>query len=480
MTWASPFSLAVGESLPFDEAIARIEASLRFGIDPSLAPIRALLDELGHPEDAYACIQVAGTNGKTSTSRYTAALLRASGRKVGLYTSPHLVSYTERVEIGGEPVGEGLFALGVSYALAAWSRIAARDEVMRAQGVTEFELLTAAALVMYALEGVDYAVLEVGLGGRWDATSAVQTCACALTGVALDHTAILGDTLAKIAREKAAVIHPGIPVVLGMSAVCPRETLEVVAGRCEDMDVRPCVVVDEARHLECDQAFLEDEADLTTFRAVSWDGSAEGCGTPARGVFFDARVSIDVPDLGLVEADYPSMAVAGPIYQPQNATCALALATAVLGRPLKAEVARQALLACPVPGRFQTLRRDPLVIVDACHNPQSAEAFCDAVRAAFPDKATRPTLLIGALADKDHAGIVSRIVPLFERVVVTQSASPRAFPAADLAVEVERLGGIKPVAVYDAADAAVAALCAESFIACGTITLIGEIAAILA
>ena len=168
-----------------------------------------------------------------------AALLHAQGRKVGLYTSPHLVSYTERVEVDGEPVGEELFALGVSYALAAWERIAARDEDMRAQGVTEFELLTAAALVMYALEDVNYAVLEVGLGGRWDATSAVPTIGCVLTGVALDHTAILGDTLAKIAREKAAVIHPGIPVVLGPSAVSPAEVLEVVSERCEDTDVRP-------------------------------------------------------------------------------------------------------------------------------------------------------------------------------------------------------------------------------------------------
>ena len=106
MSWASPFTLQAAERLPFAQAIERIEASLRFGIDPSLAPIRRLLAELGHPEYSYECVQVAGTNGKTSTSRYTAALLHAQGRKVGLYTSPHLVSYTERVEVDGEPVGE--------------------------------------------------------------------------------------------------------------------------------------------------------------------------------------------------------------------------------------------------------------------------------------------------------------------------------------------------------------------------------------
>ena len=473
MSWASPFALQAAERLPFAQAIERIEASLRFGIDPSLAPIRCLLAELGHPEYSYECVQVAGTNGKTSTSRYTAALLHAQGRKVGLYTSPHLVSYTERVEVDGEPVGEELFALGVSYALAAWERIAARDEDMRAQGVTEFELLTAAALVMYALEDVNCAVLEVGLGGRWDATSAVPTVGCALTGVALDHTAILGNTLAKIAREKAAVIHPGIPVVLGPSAVSPAEVLEVVSERCEDTDVRPCVVSDADHPVACDPDFLASDADLTTF-VVHASAGDEGV------VSFDVHVAVDVPDVGFIEADYPQMTVRGPVYQPQNAACALSLATAVLARPIPAAIARQALLACPVPGRFQTLRTEPLAIVDACHNPQSAEAFCDAVRAAFPDAASRPTLLIGALADKDHAGIVERVVPLFNRVVVTQSDSGRAFPAADLAAEIEGLCGVKPAAVYGDARSALDALCGESFIACGTITLIGEIAAILA
>lgn len=478
MTWASPFTLQPEESLVYGEALERIEASLRFGIDPSLQPISRLLEELGHPEYAYECVQVAGTNGKTSTSRYTAALLASQGKKVGLYTSPHLVSYTERVEVDSEPVGEELFALGVSYALAAWSRLAAGDERLRAQGVTEFELLTAAALVIYALEGVDVAVLEVGLGGRWDATSAVPTVACALTGVALDHTAILGDTLAKIAREKAAVIHPGIPTVLGASALTAPEVREVVLGRCEDVDVRPCAVCeDTGAAVDEDGCACEGDCDLATFRLKGQAGHGE-CGRMA--FTFDVRVQVDVPDCGLVEAEYPGMQVTGPVYQPQNVACALALATAVLARPLKAEAARAAIRRCPVPGRFQVVRQDPLAVIDACHNPQSARAFCDAVREAFPQRSSRPTLLIGALADKDHAGIVSLIAPLFDRVVVTQSSSGRAYPAQALAEEVERLCSVVPVGVYPTVSAALEALCGESFIACGTITLIGEIAAILA
>ncbi len=472
MTWVSPFTLEGCDRLGFREAIERIEASLRFGIDPSLAPCRRVLDELGNPEDCFECVQVAGTNGKTSTSRYTAALLRSQGKKVGLYTSPHLVSYTERVEIDGSPVDEELFALGVSHALKAWERLCARDAALAGQGITEFELLTAAALVMYALAGVQVAVLEVGLGGRWDATSAVATSACALTGIGLDHTAILGDTLAKIAAEKAAVIHPGNPVVLGTAALTDPGAREVILGRCESADVRPCVVCDAAQASDAWTDALADECDFAMFRLHDERGGASTH-------VFDVELCIDLPDEGCVEADYPSLEVAGPIYQPQNVACALALATAVMGRPLKLEAARAAVLACPIPGRFQVLRQEPLAIVDACHNPQSAEAFCAQVVSAFPDKASRPCLLIGALADKDHAGIVSRIVPLFERVAVTQSDSPRALPAEELAAEIEALCGVVPCGVYAQAARALDALCGESFIACGTITLIGEIAALL-
>ncbi len=472
MTWVSPFTLEGCDVLSFREAIERIEASLRFGIDPSLEPIRRVLAQLGNPEDCFECVQVAGTNGKTSTSRYTAALLRSQGKKVGLYTSPHLVSYTERVEIDGHPVGEEAFALGVSYALKAWERLAQADPAMASQGITEFELLTAAAFVMYALAGVQVAVLEVGLGGRWDATSAVATSACALTGIGLDHTAILGDTLAKIAAEKAAVIHPGNPVVLGTSALSDEGAREVILGRCEDADVRPCVVVDAAQAGDAWLDALKDECDFATF----WLHDEPA---PRQTHVFDVELCIDLPDEGCIEADYPRMEVAGPIYQPQNVACALALATAVMRRPLKLDAARAAILACPIPGRFQTLREDPLVIVDACHNPQSAEAFCAQVLSAFPDKASRPCLLIGALADKDHAGIVSRIVPLFDRVAVTQSDSPRAYPAPDLAREIEERCGVVPCGVYGTAAQAIDALCGESFVACGTITLIGEIAALM-
>lgn len=471
--WRPPFALTTAEDLGFDEAIGRVEAALRLGIDPSLEPVRAVLAELGNPERAFRSVQVAGTNGKTSTSRYTASLLSAAGHRCGLYTSPHLVDYTERVEVAGAPVSREVFARGVSWALAAWRRVAARDARMAEQGCTEFELLTAAAMVVFAAEGVDVAVLEVGLGGRWDATSAVPTSACAVTGIGLDHTHILGGTLEAIAAEKAAVIHAGNPCVLGTSAVRPQGVLDVMRSRCAEVGIVPTAVVEltgEAGGLVSSAA-----ADLpcAAFRVTH---RPEG---PFDELVFDVDVALELPDVGSVRAAYPDCSLVAPAYQAQNAACALALATAVSGRALDATDARAALATCPVPGRFEVLCKEPLVVLDACHNPQSAAAFARAVTDAWPDRAARPALVLGALADKDHAGIVGTVAPLFDRIVVTQSDSPRAVCASDLAGEVERVCGRAPEAVFPLARDAVLHLCGEPFVACGTITLIGDLAALL-
>ena len=184
---------------------------------PLLETVIDMLDELGRPDEYFDCIQVAGTNGKTSTTRFTAAILRGEGLRTALYTSPQLVRYEERMEVDGGVVSPSVFAHGVSAAAEAGRRV---NERRAASGeptytITPFDLLTAAAMVVFAEERVDVAVLEVGLGGRWDATSATDPVAVAITGIGLDHTHILGDTLEEIASEKAAVIKPGCTVVLG-------------------------------------------------------------------------------------------------------------------------------------------------------------------------------------------------------------------------------------------------------------------------
>ena len=169
----------------------------------------ALCSALGNPQDAFESVQITGTNGKSSTARVTAALLQAEEVATGLYTSPELERYPERIEIGGEVVSDGDFALALGAALAAARALRGDDAVGTEGGFTEFELLTAAALWLFRERGVEVAVLEVGLGGRWDATSVVSPSVAAITGVGLDHTAILGDTLEAIAAEKAAIIRTG-------------------------------------------------------------------------------------------------------------------------------------------------------------------------------------------------------------------------------------------------------------------------------
>lgn len=497
--WVPPFELRDGQGLGYDEAVERVTAALCFGIDLTLETTQEIMAELGHPERSFRSVQVAGTNGKTSTSRYTAALLAGEGLRVGLYTSPHLVSYAERMEVGGRPVSEAAFARGVSWALAAWERVQARNAEMARLGCTEFELLTAAAMAVFAEAGVEVAVLEVGLGGRWDATSAVKTCGCCVTGIGLDHMKILGDTLGAIAGEKAAVIHAGNPCVLGPDATRPAEVRDVMLARCAEQGVVPTIVVvededgtgpaGEGAKGPAGDGERADGLPQTRVRVTRRPGSL------GDELACDVEVCVRAGADGEVRASYPGVWLVAPVYQAANLGCALTLATALLGRPLNVEVARAALASCPTPGRFEVVRRDPLALLDACHNPQSAQAFARALVQVFPERGARPTLLFATLADKDHRGIVRIIAPLFERIVVTQSDSPRALPAEELAAEVRELCGTPeqgergeqggqgqgdPVltVIPDAKDA-LAMLAGEPLVCCGTITLIGQVKGLL-
>ncbi|HSK48659.1 MAG TPA: Mur ligase family protein, partial [Coriobacteriia bacterium] len=202
------------DAFGYAQALAALERALVFGVHPSLDGIRALTEAMGRPQDAFASLQVTGTNGKTSTARLTRALLEGEGHSTGLYTSPHLENYTERIEVDGRPVSERDFAEAVHVALEVAERL--RPGAQGAEeGFTEFELLTAAALWLFRRSGVDYAVLEVGMGGTWDSTSIVEPAVAVITGVGLDHTAVLGGTIEKIAAEKAGIIKPASAPVLG-------------------------------------------------------------------------------------------------------------------------------------------------------------------------------------------------------------------------------------------------------------------------
>lgn len=448
--YAVPFAV---RPILYNEAVelAADTGSLPGTTGPLLETVVDMLEELDRPDEHFDCIQVAGTNGKTSTSRFTAAILSAAGRRCALYTSPQLVRYEERMEVDGRVVSPESFAHGVAAAAAAGARVNARR---LAQGedpytVTPFDLLTVAAMVVFAEARVDVAVLEVGMGGRWDATSATDPVAVAVTGIGLDHTRILGDTLEAIAGEKAAVIKPGRRVVLGEGTHEP-SVERVMRDRCRACGIDPF----EANHvLRCRPSRLDDELRFS-------------CATP----FSEHEVSLRKP-----------------VYQAQNAACAIALAELYLNGPIDDALISRTLDACPVPGRFDVVRWDPFVLVDACHNPQSCENFVSALDELAPGTADRPTLMLAALSDKDAAGIVASLVPAFPRIIVTATGSDRALAPCELAALVrEELGreGRDPGCLLGTFPTVREALghatdSGMPLIAAGTITLAGEVASLL-
>lgn len=457
--------------ITYDEALGVLRGALRFGIEPLLETVEDMLAELGDPDLAFECVQVAGTNGKTSTSRFTAAILAGEGLSTALYTSPELVSYTERMEVGGAPVSEEAFAHGISAAREAGRRVNERRSAagLRPYDVTEFDTLTVAAMVVFAEAGVDVAVLECGMGGRWDATSAAKSIrAVAVTGIGLDHMRVLGDTLEKIAGEKAAIIKPGRACVLGAGTATPDSVEDVLLAQARAAGVTPVLLrperlEDAAGEMHPGVPRRHEDLPRASYRIVR---------RPAR-IGGPLELTVATP-----RATYEELACLKPAYQAANVACAVALAEGYLGRALDAEALFASVVRCPTPGRFQLLRPEPPVLIDACHNPQSVAAFLTAIDAVAPVREERPTLLAAVLADKDVEGIVAPLARAFPRVAVTQTSSPRALPAAELAALFAEAGA-EVTGTYPTVEAATSALCGESYVGCGSITLAGELAALL-
>lgn len=451
----------------FEQAMARLHATQRLGISPMLETVVDMLDELGRPDDRFRIIQVAGTNGKTSTSRYTAAILSGEGLKTALYTSPELVSYTERMEVEGRPVSERAFARGVAAAATAGERVNARREAAgeRPYDITEFDLLTVAACVAFAEAGVDVAVLEVGMGGRWDATTATHPEVTCVTGIGLDHTYILGDTHAKIAAEKAAVIKRGQRAcVLGPGVFERGDVRRVLLDRCAEQEV-PAVNVQPVATPTgpwVPLGLFNAEGPVGGSASFCWERADDGA----------LILSVDGP----LELHAPLRACK-PSYQAQNIATAVALAETFLARPLDLDKLRASVAACPTPGRYDTLGIEPLHLIDASHNPQSIGVFLGSLHEQFPDPATRPALVCAVLADKDVDGIVALLASEFPQVVATQTSSPRALPAEELADKF-RAAGANVAGVYPTVAEASAAFSDAPYVACGSITLAGELAGI--
>jgi dihydrofolate synthase/folylpolyglutamate synthase len=367
----------------YAEAVARLQAlrgGEHAGMRQGLERIEGLLDALGRPEQRYRLVQVGGTNGKGSVSAMLAAMLRAAGRRVGLYTSPHLVSFRERIRVDGEPIPED----GVVDGVEALGTLVARLDA------TTFEATTALALDHFAREAVDVAVLEVGLGGRLDATTVGTPEVVVISRIDLDHQAVLGGTIETIAAEKAAIIRGGIAV----SAAQAPEAERVVVTRAASVGV-PLLL--EGRDLS------------VSVERRGPDGQRLTCAGPGWSL---AGLELAMPGS----------------YQPSNALIAVAAAR---GLGVGEAAIRDGLARVWWPGRFQILRRGGgFLVLDGAHNPAGARALAASLRDVFGE--AKIAFVLGILADKDAAGIIDALAPLADRVVLVAPPSPRATAPAAL------------------------------------------------
>lgn len=424
----------MGEQLSFEEALEYVDAASRFGIHPSLDGIRSLTHRLARPQDAYHVVQVGGTNGKTSVTRMTAAILQSQGIKCGHFTSPTLGGRVDQTVVEGRELDQAQYAQAVT-AIAQ----VAQDEGLEP---TEFEISTAVALWALRAANVEWAVLEVGMGGRWDATSIATADVAVVTGVDMDHAEHLGATREAIAVEKAQIIVPGSRAVLGTGV---RGVLEVFLSRAQEVDA-PVTLVCEA-----------PVAGDAVFEVVRFPegplGETELVVRTARG-------------------DYDGLVVRAPAFQAGNVAISIAAAEAALGRRLALDAARQALVALEFPGRFEVLASDPYVVADGAHNPAAARVLAAAVESAFGDE--RPWIVLGVLSDKDAYGIVAALVPVAAGFIATASRSDRAIRPDEVARVVEAVTGVSPRVAPSVAEAVRMARSKGPVVATGSLTVAGE------
>jgi dihydrofolate synthase / folylpolyglutamate synthase len=381
--------------------------------EPGLDRIRAVADLLDHPELAYPSIHVTGTNGKTTTARMVTALACAHGLTTGTFTSPHLESVTERLSVCGEDIAQGEFAEEYGRLLPYLEQVDGPE--MR---VTYFEALTALAYVWFADKPVGLGVLEVGMGGTWDATNLIRGDVAVVCPIGLDHVQYLGSTIAEIATEKAGVIKEGKIVVVRRQRA---EAMEVLEERCHDVGAK---------------LRAEGEAFTLTARTQAVGGQA----IAVRGS----------------NGSYPDLFL--PLYGEQaarNGAASIAACEALLGRDLDVSAVRIAFEQVRSPGRIEVSARHPLVVLDGAHNADAMAALVETLGEAFDWD--RLHLVAGMLGDKDVEGVLRVVAPLTDRAYACANTSPRSTPPERVAAALRSAGvdGVETFAtVADAAEAA--------------------------
>jgi dihydrofolate synthase / folylpolyglutamate synthase len=397
--------------------MAEVDITSRWGegrMSPTKERIEALVDLLGQPQRSFRSIHLTGTNGKTSTARMVDDLVRAFGLRTGRFTSPHLADITERIVVDGEPVSARTF-------VEAYRELVPFVDLVDGQfdiNLSFFEVMVALAYSIFADAPVDVGIVEVGLGGEWDATNVIDAEIAIVTPIDLDHTQLLGDTVAEIAKEKAGIIKPDATAVM---AAQPAEAAAELLRRAADVGA-----------------------------SVAREGLEFGV--------LDRRVAVGGQVMTLQGLGGVYDEVFLPLhgaYQAQNAALALAAVEALLGvgaasGPLDVATVREVFAAVRSPGRLEAVRAAPTVLVDAAHNPHGMAATVAAVGEAFDFR--RLVGVVGVLADKDARAMLSVLEPVLDEIVITQNSSPRADPADQLAAVAVEVFGADRVTVEPRLD----------------------------
>ena len=439
--------------MPFD-AIEYINTPRWLTSRLGLERIRELLDRLGRPQDRLKFVHVAGTNGKGSTCAFTASILAEAGFKTGLFTSPYVETFHERIRVNGCNISDEDLT-------AATLRVRECAEAMEAEGgehPTEFELMTAVALVHFAHVGCDIVVLEVGLGGRLDSTNVIAAPeVAAIVSIALDHTNLLGNTLVEIAHEKAGIVKEGSTVVSWPQEPSAMEVVEDAARRVGDKLVVPdfsLLSVGKVVGVTCGTALEhEGHAPCSDSPRFAAELRAEHA-VPAQKLQASSSIDAHRTPMSQVESAVPmrqflyrgreyATRLLGS-YQPSNAAMAIEIAGALRERgwEIPDEAIARGIAETRWSARFEVLDQPagmPTVVIDGGHNPQGAGVLADSLRDVFPDK--RPVFLVGILADKDYRSMLRAVAPLASAFVCVTPPNPRALDAADLAEAIRETCG---------------------------------------
>ncbi|WP_333890456.1 bifunctional tetrahydrofolate synthase/dihydrofolate synthase [Mycolicibacterium gadium] len=400
-------------------------------LEPSTVRIAALMELLGSPQRSYPTIHIAGTNGKTSVARMVDALLTAFSRRTGRTTSPHLQSAVERISIDGKPISPAKYVETYREIEPFVQMVDQQSEAAGGPAMSKFEVVTGMAFAAFADAPVDVAVVEVGLGGRWDATNIVDAPVAVITPVGVDHTDYLGDTIAEIAGEKAGIITKQAedPVPMGADL----STVAVIARQ-----VPEAMEVLLAQAVRADAAVAREDSEFTVLgRQIAVGGQL-----------------LELQGLGGVYSE-----VFLPLHgehQAHNAAVALAAVEAFFGagaqRQLDLDTVRAGFASVTSPGRLERLRSAPTVFIDAAHNPAGAVALTQALQDEFDFR-----FLVGVvsvMADKDVDGILTALEPVLDQIVVTHNGSPRALEVEALAIRAEeRFGPERVIAAPTLPDA---------------------------